>query len=109
MDISQKYVDGIVLVDDVSMDAPIDVAKELAKIFLRKAEKRQYAYNADVRASIVDIMEAAVREKDKNFGKARFVRNIFEKAIQRPATHLSTVAPLASELTLHGLGFAYEG
>ena len=87
-------------------------ADELAKIFLLRAEKSQYTCDADVRASIVDIMENAVNTKDKNFGNARYVRNLFEKAIQRQATRLSTVAPLTtemlSELTLHDLGFAYE-
>ena len=87
-------------------------AAELAKIFLMKAEKSQYMCDDDVRASIVDIMDTAVRDKDKNFGNARFVRNLFEKAIQRQATRLSTVAPLTaemlSELTLHDLGFEYE-
>ena len=53
-----------------------------------------------------------MQNKDKNFGNARYVRNLFEKAIQRQAVRLSTVAPITtemlSELTLHDLGFAYE-
>ena len=57
-------------------------------------------------------MVRAVQAKDKTFGNARFVRNLFEKAIQCQAVRLSTVAPLTSEmlaeLTLHDLGFAYE-
>ncbi len=87
-------------------------ADELAKIFLLTAQKSQYVCNRDVRASLEQIMERAVTEKDKNFGNGRFVRNLFEKAIQRQAVRLSTVAPLTSEmlseLTLHDLGFAYE-
>ena len=85
---------------------------ELSKIFLLTAEKSQYVCDRDVLASLESIMERAVAEKDKNFGNGRFVRNLFEKAIQRQAVRLSKVAPLTtemlSELTLHDLGFAYE-
>lgn len=50
--------------------------------------------------------------KDKNFGNGRFVRNLFETAIQRQAVRLSTQSPLTAEmlaeLTLHDLGFTYD-
>lgn len=87
-------------------------AEELSKIFLSIAEKSQYTCNADVRASLRDIMQAAVDTRDRCFGNGRYVRNLFERAIQRQAVRLSTVAPLTSEmlaeLTLHDLGFSYE-
>lgn len=87
-------------------------ADELAKIFLSIAEKSQYTCDADVRASLRDIMQATVDAKDRCFGNGRYVRNLFEKAIQRQAVRLSTVAPLTAEmlaeLTLHDLGFEYE-
>jgi hypothetical protein len=57
-------------------------------------------------------MERAVQSKDENFGNGRYVRNLFEKAIQRQAVRLSSVAPITTEmlteLTLHDLGFEYE-
>ena len=94
------------------MEFPAYTAEELAGIFMKTAEMSEYVCDDDVRASIVQIMERAVWEKDRNFGNGRFVRNLFERAIQRQAVRLSTVAPLTaemlSELTLHDLGFAYE-
>jgi SpoVK/Ycf46/Vps4 family AAA+-type ATPase len=87
-------------------------AEELAKIFLLSAKKSEYVCDKDVEASIVDIMEGAVKTKDRNFGNGRFVRNLFEKAIQRQAVRLSSVSPITTkmltELTLHDLGFEYE-
>ena len=87
-------------------------AEELARIFMLLAEKSEYHCNDDVKASIVDIMQNAVNSKDKSFGNGRFVRNLFEKAIQRQAVRLSSVAPITTkmltELTLHDLGFEYE-
>lgn len=94
------------------IEFPDYTAEELARIFLLQTEKSQYTCDQDVRNSIVQIMERAVAEKDRNFGNGRYVRNLFEKAIQRQAVRLSGVAPLTtemlSELTLHDLGFAYE-
>ncbi len=91
---------------------PDYTAEELAKIFLLTAEKSQYVCNDDVKASLVDIMEAAVRTKDRNFGNGRFVRNLFERSIQRQAVRLSTVGSISNkmlaELTLHDLGYSYE-
>ena len=87
-------------------------ADELASIFLAMAEKSQYSCDADVRASIRDIMKHVVSMKDRNFGNARYVRNLFESAIERQAVRLSAVAPLTTEmlaeLTLHDLGFKYD-
>ena len=87
-------------------------AEELARIFMACAEKNQYTCSRDVRSSIATVMEMAVAKKDRSFGNARYVRNLFESAIQRQAVRLSGVAPLTpqmlSELTLHDLGFAYD-
>lgn len=91
---------------------PDYTAEELAQIFLLTAERSQYKCNADVRASVNDIMKNAVESKDKNFGNGRFVRNLFERAIQRQAVRLSTVKSVTTEmlveLTLHDLGYEYE-
>ena len=73
-------------------------AEELTKIFLRRAEKSQYRCDDDVRQSIAQIMERAVASKDENFGNGRYARNLFEKAIERQAVRLSTVAPLTKEM-----------
>lgn len=94
------------------IDFPDYNAEELAQIFLKKTEECQYTCNADVRASIVDIMIRAVEMKDRNFGNGRYVRNLFENAIQRQAVRLSSQSPLTTEmlaeLTLHDLGFKYD-
>ncbi len=94
------------------IDFPDYSAEELSRIFLLQAEKSQYTCDQDVRNSIVQIMERAVGQRDRNFGNGRYVRNLFERAIQRQAVRLSRIAPLTaemlSELTLHDLGFAYE-
>ena len=93
------------------IDFPDYSAVELAEIFLSLAAKSEYCCSSDVRASLRDIMERAIMGKDRTFGNARYVRNLFESAIERQAVRLSSVAPLTTEmlkeLTLHDLGFKY--
>lgn len=86
-------------------------ADELAQMFFLTAERSQYTCDQDVKASLRDVMTYAVQTKDKNFGNGRFVRNLFERAIQRQAVRLSTIpevtTEMLAELTLHDLGFKY--
>ena len=94
------------------IDFPDYSAEELAKMFLMKAEACQYFCGADVRAALVEVMRRAVAHKDKNFGNGRFVRNLFEDAIQRQAVRLSEMSPLTpemlAELTLPDVNFTRE-
>ena len=94
------------------IEFPDYTADELAQIFLLTAERSQYVCDGDVRASLRDVMQKAVETKNKNFGNGRFVRNLFESAIQRQAVRLSTVSSVTTEmlaeLTLHDLGFKYD-
>lgn len=94
------------------VDFPDYSADELAKIFLLLVKKNQYVCTSEVMASLNDIMQQAINAKDPNFGNGRYVRNLFERAIQRQAVRLSTIGSLTeemlAELTLHDLGFSYE-
>ena len=69
---------------------PDYTANELRKIFLLKAKKNQYTLDEEALAVLDDILAKAIVHKDKNFGNARFVRNIFEKSIQNQAMRLSS-------------------
>ena len=45
-------------------------------------------------------LDYAVAHKDRNFGNARYVRNMFEKSIQEQANRLSSVSNASkSQLT----------
>ena len=43
------------------------------------------------------LLADAVAHKDKNFGNARFVRNLFEKTLENQASRLSAVANLSKD------------
>ena len=73
-------------------------AKELEKIFLLSAKKNQYTLDDDALVALEDTMVYAIEHKDKNFGNARFVRNLFEKSIQNQATRLSAEPNITEEV-----------
>ena len=50
----------------------------------------------DAAAALKSYFEEAVANKDANFGNARFVRNVFERTLQRQANRLSTEVNLTS-------------
>ena len=87
-------------------------AAELVDIFKMYMKKNQYTLAPDAEEYLKERFEYAVAHKDRNFGNARFARNVFEKTIQQQANRLSGQANLTktqlTELTVDDLkvGFA---
>lgn len=76
-------------------------AEELLQIFEKNVEKFDYKLQNEVRQAMKEFFHNAVENKDANFGNARFVRNIFEKTLEKQANRLSTDLDLdTNELTL---------
>lgn len=73
-------------------------AEELSEIFLQKCMNCQYRCTHELKVALEGIMEQAIQCKDRNFGNGRYVRNLFENAVQRQALRLSAVAPLTAEM-----------
>lgn len=73
-------------------------ADELKQIFLLNAKKNQYTLDEEASSVLGEIMSSAIGHKDKNFGNARFVRNLFEKSIQNQATRLSSQSNITEEV-----------
>ena len=63
-------------------------AKELVKIFHMYMKKNQYTISDEADSLLNEKLDYAVEHKDRNFGNARYVRNVFEKAIQMQANRL---------------------
>ena len=80
------------------IEFPDYTAEELVKIFLSFATKNQYVCTAGASQALRKRLEKAVTERDADFGNARYVRNLFERAIEHQATRLSGVAPLTKEI-----------
>ena len=72
---------------------------ELMEILLLNFKKGEYHITEDAHRKAFQVIYREVQKKDAHFGNARFVRNLFEKIIQRQANRLSKVAnPSRSQL-----------
>ena len=94
------------------IDFPDYSPKELTDIFKMYMKKNQYTISEETENYLKEQFEYAVAHKDRNFGNARFARNVFEKSIQAQANRLGGREGLSkevlTELTIDDLeaGFA---
>ena len=86
--------------------------RELYDIFQMYLRKNQYTMTSEASSYLRQKLSYVVEHKDRNFGNARYVRNMFEKAIQRQANRLSQSGNAnrnqLSELTLEDIQGAFE-
>ena len=70
-------------------------------------KKNQYTLAPDAEAYLKERLDYVVAHKDRNFGNARFARNVFEKSIQQQANRLANRSDLSdkelTELTIEDL------
>ncbi len=71
--------------------------KELFEIFQLYLNKNQYTIDDDAAELLKNNFNYAVAHKDKNFGNARYVRNIFERAVEQQANRLSAKRGIKDE------------
>ena len=60
-------------------------------------KKNQYTLADDAEDYLKERFDNVVAHKDRNFGNARFARNVFEKTIQQQANRLSNEYNLTKE------------
>ena len=71
------------------IDFPDYSPQELVDIFKMYMRKNQYTMGDDAETYLRTRFEIIVENKDRNFGNARFARNVFEKSIQAQANRLA--------------------
>jgi SpoVK/Ycf46/Vps4 family AAA+-type ATPase len=72
-------------------------ADELFQIFSLNLKQFDYTISNEAITRLKDYLQNIVANKDKNFGNARFVRNLFEKTLERQAKRLATETNLTTE------------
>ena len=94
------------------IDFPDYTGAELADIFKMYMKKNQYTLADDADDYLKERFEYVVAHKDRNFGNARFARNVFEKSIQQQANRLSGRSNLSksqlTELTVEDLAGGFS-
>ena len=76
--------------DDYSTD-------ELIEIFKSNLKRSRYKIKRDALDYLRTVISRAVINKDKNFGNARYVRNLFEKVVQLQANRLAKMDYIENE------------
>ncbi|MCQ2091633.1 MAG: AAA family ATPase [Fibrobacter sp.] len=78
------------------IEFPDYTESELEEIFELLVDKYDYVLSDSARTALKQTIAKAVREKDSHFGNGRFVRNLFEKTIERQANRLAKVENLGA-------------
>jgi AAA+ superfamily predicted ATPase len=79
------------------IDFPDYSAEELYQIFELYMKQFDYVLSENAIIPLKEYLKKAVANKGKNWGNARFIRNLFEKTIERQANRLSREADLTEE------------
>ena len=72
-------------------------AEELAEMFRLRAKKNQFQLAPDLDAGLVKFMKKVTKHPDPRFGNGRYVRNLFETAVERQAQRLAAEQDLSKE------------
>ena len=73
-------------------------AEELYDIFCLQMKKNEYTISEEASNRLKMILADALAHKEKDFGNARFVRNLFEKVIEHQANRLANEPNMTKEL-----------
>lgn len=66
-------------------------ADELLEIFMRNIKKSGYNIKGDAYVQLQINIHQETAKRDKKFGNARYIRNLFEKIVQEQANRLSSI------------------
>ena len=57
-----------------------------------------FTVTGPARRAILNILEEFHAERDKSFGNGRFVRNLFERMVERQANRIARITPLTDTI-----------
>ena len=72
--------------------------EELLRIFDIFAANASFNLTAPARRELLAIMTLFYKKRDKGFGNGRFVRNLFEKTVEKQANRISSITPLTDQI-----------
>jgi len=72
--------------------------EELLAIFGKMGNKSHFKLAPGTGEKLQNLFEDLYENRDKTFGNARLVRNLFEKSLERQANRLAVLSSLSDEL-----------
>ena len=76
---------------------PDYTADELTAMFEMRAKKNQFTLAPDLKEGLPKLMRKVTRHPDPQFGNGRYVRNLFEAAVERQAERLALQKDISKE------------
>ena len=73
-------------------------ADELYQIFLLNTKKNEYQLSDEVKTFLQRKFDDVVANKPKDFGNARYVRNLFEKTVEAQANRLASLSEVNRDI-----------
>jgi len=73
---------------------------EMSEIFERLCNGLDYQLDDEARAQVSSLFITAYEQRDRSFGNGRYVRNIFEKAMELQANRVAGIFPLTKEILM---------
>lgn len=81
------------------IEFPDYTAEELAEIYRMRVKSNQYALSEDAERWLNPYIAVMTKDRDRKFGNGRWVRNEFEKAVERQAVRLAELQKEGGQLT----------
>ena len=72
--------------------------KELLQILDVFRNAASFTLTGPARRAVLNILNEFHTERDKSFGNGRFVRNLFERAVERQANRIARISPLTDTI-----------
>jgi AAA+ superfamily predicted ATPase len=72
--------------------------EELVKIFGKMCEKSHFKLTPEAQDRLKSVFDELYGARDRTFGNARLVRNLFEKTIEQQANRLAVLASITDEV-----------
>lgn len=69
-------------------------ARQLEEIFRRNMDKYGYKFGNGARKRLREVISYDTEHKDKNFGNARYIRNLFQSTLEKQARRLGSISTL---------------
>ncbi|MDE5877478.1 MAG: AAA family ATPase [Muribaculaceae bacterium] len=76
---------------------PDYTTEELTEIFRLMASEQEYSVSDEALEKLRVVISTEVRKKSRGFGNARYVRNLFERSLERQAVRLAEDGAMTTE------------
>jgi AAA+ superfamily predicted ATPase len=73
---------------------------DLLEIFVKLCSKNNFTLTVEATARLHELLTNLYEHRDRTFGNARLVRNLFEQAIERQANRLARITTLTDEILI---------